>query len=662
MLGQASGAGVETRPVANEVLPSEKQPFQLSRTDLNQEISRTIHPILFGALNPLAAYFAAIILLYYFLETPLGFRVMAPLSAITAAFFLLGRVMWFSEYKSIAQLEVITLFTGLLVYINIHAFLYFHPEPSRLSYFIIFMLCLVTMSPTLRVVIAGAIICMGTMVLMAYRHGPQVTEQFVMLAVAACFAAFGVLTLMRKAISNAVESRLTAEEMQKLAQDQAHHDALTGLPNRRIFFAELEDLLQAPAPQPFALAIIDLDGFKPINDLYGHRVGDRVLSEVGERLKQVFRTQYMIARLGGDEFSVLFTRPLSDEELSVICRDVIAALQKPLLGTGSQLTVSASIGIARYPDHGQKVTEIYEKADHALYVAKSSNRGDVVIFNDRHEMDIRNSVRLERALKSADLENELYVVFQPQVDTVNDRIAGFEALARWESPELGLVSPGIFIPSAERCGMIETVTEIVLRKILATIDELPAEASVAINLSAHEVTSGRSADRILGIVQQSGVDPRRLEFELTETAIMTDFETACASLRKLSDIGCRIALDDFGAGYSCFNYIHRFPLDKIKIDRSFVSSLTEGAIGYDIIRAIVGLCRNLGYDCLVEGVETAEQLDAVKASGARFVQGYYFSRPIGLREVAHFVERFEAAAAANANAATRAGGALKTGT
>lgn len=643
MLGQNSGAGLEPHPVARSLPRPDQQPFQLSRADLNQEISRTIHPILFGALNPLAAYFTAIILLYYFLETPMGFRVMAPLSAITAALFLLGRAMWFSEYKSIAQLELITLFTALLVYVNIHAFLYFHPEPSRLSYFIIFMLCLVTMSPTLRVVIAGAAVCMGTMILMAYQYGPQATEQFVMLAVAACFAAFGVLTLMRRAISNAVKSRLTAEEMQKLAQDQAHHDALTGLPNRRIFLAELEELLQASTmPKPLALAIIDLDGFKPINDLYGHRVGDRVLAEVGERLKQVFRTEYMIARLGGDEFSVLFTRDLSDEELVAISRQAIATLQKPLLGTGSQLTVSASMGIARYPDHGMKVTEIYEKADHALYVAKSSNRGDVVIFNDRHEMDIRNSVRLERALKSADLEAELYVVFQPQVDTINNRIAGFEALARWESPELGFVSPGIFIPSAERCGMIETVTEIVLRKILSSIDQLPADAGVAINLSAHEVTSGRSADRIIEIVRMSGVDPHRLEFELTETAIMTDFETASASLRKLSEIGCRIALDDFGAGYSCFNYIHRFPLDKIKIDRSFVSSLTEGAIGYDIIRAIVGLCRNLGYDCLVEGVETVEQLDAVKAAGARFVQGYYFSKPIALGDVPDFLAHFAA--------------------
>lgn len=662
MLDQTSGTGVESRPATGVLPRPQQQSFVLSRADLNQEISRTIHPILFGALNPLAAYFSAIILLYYFLETPFGFRVMAPLSAITAGFFLLARAMWFSEYKSIAQLELITLFTGMLVYINIHAFLYFHPEPSRLSYFIIFMLCLVTMSPTLRVVIGGAIVCMSTMIIMAYRHGPEVTEQFVMLAVAACFAAFGVLTLMRKAISNAVKSRLTAEDLQKLAQDQAHHDALTGLPNRRIFLAELEELLQAAAPKPFALAIIDLDGFKPINDLYGHRVGDRVLSEVGGRLKQVFHTDYMIARLGGDEFSVMFTRPLSDEALVSICREAIAALQKPLLGTGSQLTVSASIGIARYPDHGQKVTEIYEKADHALYVAKSSCRGDVVIFNDHHEMDIRNSVRLERALKSADLEAELYVVFQPQVDTTHHRIAGFEALARWQSPELGLVSPGIFIPSAERSGMIETVTEIVLRKILAAIDDLPAEASVAINLSAHEVTSGRSADRILSIVNESGVDPRRLEFELTETAIMTDFETACASLRKLSDIGCRIALDDFGAGYSCFNYIHRFPLDKIKIDRSFVSSLTEGAIGYDIIRAIVGLCRNLGYDCLVEGVETDEQLEAVKAAGAHYVQGYYFSRPIALGEIPAFMERFDAQAPATAPTPDRAIDIRKTGT
>lgn len=609
-------------------------PMATDALALEQEIARAIHPILSNALVPLAAYFACIIPFYYLIETEFGFRVLAPISAATAALLLLARFRWFSDYKSIGQLELISLFVGFLIYGNIIAFLHFHPEPSRLSYFILCMICIVTMSATLRTVLFGSAISLATMVWMASGFGPDILEQFAMLAIAAAFTGTGMVILMRAAVKGAVKSRMLAEALRIKAQDLAHQDPLTGLPNRRIFFQVFEELVSASGPdRPFALAIIDLDGFKPINDLYGHQTGDHLLVTVGDRLRDLLSGERMLARLGGDEFSILITRPLSDDELQALGRAAIAALQRPFQLDGHELSISASVGFARFPANGRSVNEIYERADHALYSAKSYSRGDAVIFSDRHEREISDVGRVEQALRSSDLARELTVVFQPQLDIAEQRVVGFEALARWNSAALGAVPPSIFVTAAERCGMIGALTEILVRKTLEAMETIPSNIRVAINLSARDIVSERATNRIAEIVRASGIAPQRIEFEITETAIMADFETACASLAMLSGMGCRIALDDFGSGYSSFGYIHRFPLNKIKIDRSFVAGLDDGPVGHDVIRAIVDLCRNLGFDCLVEGIETPEQLHSVRASGARYAQGYYFSRPMPLEEV-----------------------------
>lgn len=601
---------------------------------LQQEMAKAIHPIIARALTPLATYFGGIIIVYYFLETTGGFLIMSVLSATTAAILLLAEYRWLAEYRSTRQLEAVSAVVGLLIYANIVAFLHFHPEPTRLSYFILSMMSVVTVGATLRVVIGGALLSLSTMLWMAHGVGPDIFEQYAMLGIACAFVAFGMVLLMRNAIGRAVKARILADVLRGKAQEQAHKDALTDLPNRRRFFTELEALLEPEAAsEAFFMGIIDLDGFKPVNDLYGHAVGDALLIQVGQRLRSIFAQEHMVARLGGDEFSLLITRPITDDALQTLGRSAIESLRRPFRVGDRDVTISGSGGFAKFPRNGRMASEIYERADHALYSAKSHRRGDIVIFDDRHEADIGNMGRIEQTLRISDLNLELSVVFQPQADVIAQRTVGFEALARWESCRLGKVAPDVFIAAAERSGLIEIVTEILLRKTLAAMAELPSDIRVAFNLSACDLVSERSIANICSIVRGSGIEPGRLEFEITETAMMTDFERARQALTTLSEMGCRIALDDFGSGYSSFGYIHRFPLNKIKTDRGFVSQLDDGAIGHNIIRAMVDLCRNLGLDCLVEGVETVGQMEAAQAAGARYVQGYYFGRPMPVAEV-----------------------------
>lgn len=606
---------------------------------LEHEIARAIHPIIAGALTPLAVYFGGIVFVYYLLETTLGFVVMAPLSLATAALLLIAEHRWLSTYRSIAQLEVTTCLVGILIYLNIMAFVHFHPEPSRLSYFLLYMMSIVTISATLRTVVAGGLLALVTMLWKASTYGPGLLEQYAMLGVACAFVAFGMVSLMRGAIERTVKARMLAETLRAQAQDDADKDALTGLPNRRVFLAEVEALLAIGAvPQPFCIGIIDLDGFKPVNDVYGHAIGDQLLAEVGVRLHSVFGQEHLVARLGGDEFSLLVTRQISDAEVLALGRRAIEALRKPFVVANFQISISASAGFAQFPRDGMLASQIYERADHALYRAKNASRGDIVIFNKHHEAEFDNLGRVEHALRTSDLANELSLVFQPQVDTETGRTVGFEALARWTSSRLGPVSPSIFITSAEKCGMIEAITDILLRKTLDAMKGLPADLRVAFNLSARDLVSEQSMVSVCTLVRDSGIDPNRLEFEITETAMMKNFECARKGLEMLSAMGCRIALDDFGSGYSSFGYIQRFPLDKLKLDRSFLTSSENGTVSQNIIHAIVELCRNIGVDCLIEGVENEAQLRTVQTAGVRYVQGYYFSRPMPMANAVDYID------------------------
>jgi diguanylate cyclase (GGDEF)-like protein len=429
--------------------------------------------------------------------------------------------------------------------------------------------------------------------------------------------------------SQAEANRLFGENA-RLAQT----DSLTLLPNRRYFFTRLDAMIAAcPAEeQGFALAIFDLDRFKPINDTYGHTVGDRVLAETGRRLAGFAGPDVVVARLGGDEFGVLFRAPGSQDEVIATCDRICEALQQPIRLGEIRVQTGCSGGLATYPQAGREADALFDRADYALYHSKEHRRGITTPFTKEHEAAIRAEREVENALRNSDLAAEMRLHYQPILDTRTGDIALVEGLARWTSPTLGVVTPDQFVAAAERCGMIHTLTLLLLRKALADGARMPASVGLSFNLSAHDLASPETVIAILTAVRESGLDPRRLTLELTETALMRDFAQAKDAITTLRALGIQIALDDFGTGYSSLGYVHRLPLDKIKIDRSFVSGL-DTEVGCSLISTILDLCQNLGLDGIAEGIETQEQLAAVRRHGCRYIQGYFVGRPMPIADL-----------------------------
>ena len=397
---------------------------------------------------------------------------------------------------------------------------------------------------------------------------------------------FADLVASRKSlIAQQVATQALSDENFRLA----NLDALTELPNRRRFFAELSSaFLEAERRgKTLAVGIIDLDGFKPINDNYGHSVGDRVLIEAGQRVREVcegFAEQRVsFARLGGDEFGLVVCGDPSDEDLATLGERIGERVKLPYQLDTAHTGLSCSIGFALFPRAATSAEALYECADYALYHAKRNLRGRAVIFSSELEAEIRSRGVIENLLRTADFNTEMELVFQPIVDATSERTTGFEVLARWDSPRLGRVSPADFIPAAERIGLIRALTQALLARALGAAVSWPDDVRVSFNLSAHDICSPDGILPLIAIIQHSGVSPHRIDFEITETAVTFDFARAQQSIAALKAMGCGISLDDFGTGYSSLSHVHRLPLDKIKVDRSFVADVNDNPVSHKII-------------------------------------------------------------------------------
>ncbi|GJD53808.1 hypothetical protein OPKNFCMD_6586 [Methylobacterium crusticola] len=436
-----------------------------------------------------------------------------------------------------------------------------------------------------------------------------------------------------------VEAQARAERLVNENARLAHTDSLTGLPNRRFFFQRLDGLLQdaAGTDAPFGLAILDLDRFKPINDTYGHTAGDRVLTEIGRRLAAFAGPDVTATRLGGDEFGLLIRSSRPEAEVITFCNCICEALRVPIRIGEAKVVAGCSCGLALYPSAGRTADALFDRADYALYHSKERLRGAATLFSREHEDAIRAELAVETALLSADLAAEMEVYYQPILDTATEAVALVEGLARWTSPTLGRVPPDHFIAAAERSGIIHTVTILLLRKALADATRLPLEVGLSFNLSSHNLASSETVCAILAAVGESGLDPRRLTLELTETALMRDFQRAKEAIATLRALGIKIALDDFGTGYSSLGYVHRLPLDKIKIDRSFMADI-ESDLGRSVVVTILDLCQNLGLDCIAEGVETREQLAAARRHGCRYAQGHLLGMPMPIGDLLFWLQ------------------------
>ncbi|MCP1537190.1 EAL domain-containing protein [Methylorubrum extorquens] len=415
----------------------------------------------------------------------------------------------------------------------------------------------------------------------------------------------------------------------------ARKDALTGLANRMVFGERLEEAaarLDDGAGAGFATLCLDLDRFKEVNDTLGHPIGDGLLRSVAERLQGCLRDTDLVARLGGDEFAIVQAGVQAGtharRDASALAKRLIAAFQQPFLLDGHTVTVGLSIGISLAPEHGTSPEKLLKSADLALYRAKATGRGCWAFFDEEMDVELRKRRALESDLKKAVGNGEFELVFQPIVKLDRQRIASCEALLRWRHPERGYVSPADFIPLAEETGTIGEIGEWVLRKACSEAATWPSNIRVAVNVSAAQFKNAAVVRAVMDALAASGLPAHRLELEITESVLLNDSVTTLATLHTLKRLGVRVAMDDFGTGFSSLSYLQSFPFDKIKIDQSFVRNLAAPGNSRLIVRSVVGLGRSLGITTTAEGIETEAQLEQLRLEGCDEGQGYLFSRPV----------------------------------
>ncbi|WP_062108864.1 GGDEF and EAL domain-containing protein [Bacillus niameyensis] len=431
-------------------------------------------------------------------------------------------------------------------------------------------------------------------------------------------------------IIDITEEKITAEKIKYLA----YHDYLTHLPNRRMFDQELQDHVDKTKSN-FAIMYLDMDGFKKINDSLGHSIGDRLLTEFAYRLKQCVTGDNLVARMGGDEFSILIRKVSNMEEPVKIAKELIQILEEPYFIEGYELQITASIGIAIYPDDGDNPESLVKKADAALYRAKAAGKNTYKIYNPSMDIESFKTYYLERDLRKAIQKNQLFLYYQPKVETHTCKIIGAEALIRWQHPEWKSISPMEFIPLAEETGMIFPITDWVIRTVCEQIKKweqlgLPLK-TISLNISPKHISREDWVEKIIQTLQETKINPKWLELEITETALIEKGEAFTADIERLKKIGVKLALDDFGTGYSSLLFLKKFKVDTIKIDKSFITEHTSRE-NSQITKAIISLAHDLDMNVVAEGVETWDQLSFLRKYECDQIQGYLFSKPLPYEE------------------------------
>lgn len=433
------------------------------------------------------------------------------------------------------------------------------------------------------------------------------------------------------------------KRIEEILQYQAFHDTLTDLPNRALFHEQLAIALANAHRNQTQMAVIflDLDYFKNINDTLGHSVGDRILQLFAKRIDACLRSGDTLARWGGDEFTVLLPYIKNAEEVAKLAQRLLENLKQPFEVGEHKLYIKSSLGIAIYPQDGEDPETLLKNADAALYRAKERGRNHYQFYSSTMTSQVSELLRLEHFLHQALAKEEFFLCYQPQINTITGKICGMEALIRWQSPELGLVSPAKFIPLAEDNGLIIPIGEWVLKTACHhnkawQMAGLPP-FKVSVNLSPRQFQNSNLVEMVAQILDETEIDPRWLELEITETTIMQNVNFARKALEKLQQIGVRVGLDDFGTGYSSLGYLKQFPFHTLKIDQSFVRDLQENSRDRAIIAAIIALGRGLNLNVIAEGVETQQQFELLKNLQCEIIQGYWFSKPMRAEEVVDFV-------------------------
>ena len=409
----------------------------------------------------------------------------------------------------------------------------------------------------------------------------------------------------------------------------AHHDDLTGLQNRLAFRTHIADTLHELGTEggQIALLFLDLDRFKDINDTLGHPVGDQLLRDVAKRLSACVRKTDVVARLGGDEFAILCKGDDQPQAAEVLSARIVDVLSQPFVIEGRTISISTSIGIAMAEGAGGDADILLKQADLALYQSKSRGRSTFCFFSEEMDEQLRGRIALEADLRRAIAEEQFELAYQPLYHLASQQLSGFEALLRWHHPERGFVGPGDFIPLAEETRLIVEIGAWVLRRACRDAIQLPGTPKIAVNLSPVQLAFGDMVAIVEDVLRETGLDPARLELEITETALFDDDNRILAVLKSLKALGVRIVLDDFGTGYSSLSHLRLAPLDKVKIDRSFVNDITARPDSAAIVSAIAALAGELGMTTTAEGIETQAQLEAVIQAGCTEAQGYLLGKP-----------------------------------
>ncbi|MDH5547320.1 MAG: EAL domain-containing protein [Gammaproteobacteria bacterium] len=423
---------------------------------------------------------------------------------------------------------------------------------------------------------------------------------------------------------------------------QAMHDALTDLPNRTLLMDRLQQALRSAERErnDVAILLLDLDRFKEVNDTLGHHVGDKLLQQIAHRLRMVLRESDTVARLGGDEFCVLL--PYADTNQAMFtARKIINSVEKPVSLEGQTMTVGASIGIAVYPQHGDNPAILLQRSDVAMYVAKRGSKGFSVYDSNKDQHSLRH-LSISSDLRAAIERDELKVYYQPKVNLRDNRVNGFEALVRWQHPDLGMLLPEEFVPVAEQSGLIRSLSLCVLRLALKECADFLTdmnELRLSVNLSMRDLSDSRFIDDIAAVLNDFHVPAGKIKFEITETALMEHPQKTIRTLNQLNSMGLRLSIDDYGIGYSGLSYLKQLPVNELKIDKSFGMSLMSDGNSAVIMRSTIDMAHELGLKVVAEGIETREAYELLRNLGCDSVQGFYISPPLPISDALHWVER-----------------------
>ncbi len=618
-----------------------------ARGDLSTDstVAQIYRPIIRGYFGVAATYYLIMTLTHFWSLSGADLAVMATTSTI-ASVVILGAWHALRKPLTIGKLEALTSIVNLLVLSNVLVALHLEYAQAKLVYFMMMAMIFAFACVSMRQALISVAATLGGLFFMLIKQDPDQLSIYGFIAFAAALSAVAITFFLRRAIGLAVTARREAEvrlkETENLSdtmRQQSLTDSLTELPNRRAFFESFRtSKSNINGEIDMWLILLDLDGFKAVNDVYGHITSDELLKAVSNRMRDFCGTYAHVSRMGGDEFNIIFSSTEGEDEVEVWCKKLLEKIAEVYKIDDRLIQISCSIGCHRI-SAGESDTQLIRHADYALLHAKKHGKNRVVVFKEEHAKDAAERYKIEQALRVADFDSEIELLFQPQFDLGKDKIVGAEALARWNSPIVGQIGPDLFIKIAEESGLIASITLTVLEKAISALQGWENKIPLSINLSGHDLLSEQIIDKIIDQVELSGLAPTLIEFEVTETAMMVDTRKASANMLRLANLGHPLALDDFGTGYSNFNYLRTLPINKLKVDRSFMENLTD-PMTEKMLHSLSGMARTLGVHCLLEGIENELELLMAKRVGAQSVQGYLFGMPMGALELLAHIDAY----------------------